>query len=114
MTLPHHAFLIAALLLTGLSNSSFAAERSHGTISKAAQSIRGTWYSKEDSLTFRDDGTIHFKGKRYFYAVTNGGLIQLSGKHSSNALPYRLAGEKLTLTIDGQPTVYTRTKPAKK
>ena len=114
MPLPHYFLLITALLFTGFSNSSFAAERSHGETTKAAQSIRGTWYGTEGSLTFKDDGTIIYKGKRYYYAVTNGGLIQLSGTHSSNAIPYRLAGGKLTLTIDGQPTVYSRTKPHRK
>ncbi|MBI3479977.1 MAG: hypothetical protein HY016_06425 [Nitrosomonadales bacterium] len=107
-------YSLLALSLLAFSGSGFAAERPHGTVSKAEQSVRGTWYSAEDSLTFKDDGTIIFKGKRYYYAVTNGGLIQLSGKHSSNAIPYQLAGGKLTLRIDGQPTVYLRHKPPKK
>src|SRR5665811_2633765 len=71
--------MLAALLLVGLSDPGFAAQRSHGMITKAERSLRGTWYSTEGTITFKDNGTINFKGKRYYYAVSNGGLIQLSG-----------------------------------
>jgi hypothetical protein len=106
--------LLAALLLMGLSGSGFAAERSHGTVTKAEKSLRGTWYSAEGTITFKDNGTINYKGKRYFYAISNGGMIQLSGKHSSNAIPYQLAGGKLTLTVDGKATVYSRQRRGRK
>jgi hypothetical protein len=106
--------LIAALLLIGLSEGGFAAQRSHGMVTKEEQSLRGTWYSAEGSITFKDNGTIKFKGKRYYYAVSNGGLIQLTGRHSSNAIPYQLAGGKLTLTVNGKSTVYTRKREAGK
>jgi hypothetical protein len=72
--------LLVALLLMGLADSSFAAERFHGTVTKTEKSLRGTWYSAEGTVTFRDNGTINYKGKRYYYAVSNGGMIQLSGK----------------------------------
>jgi len=106
--------LLAALLLMGLSEGGFAAERSHGTVTKAEKSLRGTWYSAEGTITFKDNGTINYKGKRYFYAISNGGMIQLSGKHSSNAIPYQLAGGKLTLTVDGKATVYSRQRRGRK
>jgi hypothetical protein len=108
MSFPRCLLLLVTLLLTGLSDGSFAAERSHGTVTKEEKSLRGTWYSTEGSITFKDNGTINYKGKRYYYAVSNGGMIQLSGKHSSNAIPYQLSGGKLTLTIDGKSTVYSR------
>jgi hypothetical protein len=106
--------LLAALLLMGLSEGGFAAERSYGTVTKAEKSLRGTWYSAEGTITFKDNGTINYKGKRYFYAISNGGMIQLSGKHSSNAIPYQLAGGKLTLTVDGKATVYSRQRRGRK
>jgi hypothetical protein len=106
--------LLAALLFMGMPDAGFAAQRSHGMVTKAEKSLRGTWYSAKGSITFKDNGTVNIKGKRYFYAVSNGGMIQLSGKHSSNAMPYQLAGGKLTLTIDGQQTVYFRKKPQRK
>jgi hypothetical protein len=106
--------LLAALLLMGLSEGGFAAARSHGMVTKAEKSLRGTWYSAEGTITFKDNGTINYKGKRYFYAISNGGMIQLSGKHSSNAIPYQLAGGKLTLTVDGKATVYSRQRRGRK
>ncbi len=114
MSFPRIFLLLAALLLMGFSEGGFAAQRSHGMVTKAEQSLRGTWYSAQGSITFKNNGTVTFKGKRYYYAVTNGGLIQLSGKHSSNAIPYQLAGGKLTLTIDGNEIVYTRKRRGRK
>jgi hypothetical protein len=106
--------LFSALLLTGLPAGGIAAERSHGMVTKAENSLRGTWYSAEGPVTFRSNGTVKFRGKRYFYAVSNGGMIQLSGNHSSNAIYYQLAGDQLTLTMDGRTTVYSRKRPGKK
>jgi hypothetical protein len=114
MSFPRYFFLFAALLFMGLSDGSFAAQRSQGMITKEEKSLRGTWYSAEGSITFRDNGTINFKGKRYYYAVSNGGLIQLTGKHSSNAIPYQLSGGKLTLTVNGKSTVYSRKRQGEK
>jgi hypothetical protein len=108
MFISRYFLMLAALLLMGLSGGSFAAQRSHGMVTKTEQSLRGTWYSANGSLTFKDNGTVNFKGKRYYYAVSNGGLIQLTGKHSSNAIPYQLSGGKLTLTVNGKSTVYSR------
>jgi hypothetical protein len=106
--------LLAALLLVGISDGSFAAQRSGGMVTKEEKALRGTWYSAKGTLTFKDNGTINYKGRRYYYAVSNGGLIQLTGRHSSNAIPYELAGGKLTLTADGRTTVYTRKRPESK
>jgi hypothetical protein len=100
--------VLAAVFLLSLTDWSFAAERSNGMVTKAERSLRGTWYSATGAITFRTNGTIHYKGKRYFYAVSNGGIIQLSGKHSVNAIPYQLYGDKLTLMENGKVTVYTR------
>jgi hypothetical protein len=106
--------LLAVLLLIGLPDGGFAAQRPFGMATKTEKSIRGTWYSAEGKLTFKDNGTINYKGKRYYYAVSNGGLIQLSGKHSTIAIPYQFAGGKLTLMIDGNETVYTRHRRGRK
>jgi hypothetical protein len=114
MSFPRCFLLLAAVLFMGLSSGSFAAERSFGTVTKEEKSLRGTWYGAEGNMTFEDSGTINIKGKRYYYAVSNGGMIQLNGRHSSNAIPYQLAGGKLTLTIDRQTKVYFRKKPQRK
>jgi glucan-binding YG repeat protein len=106
--------LLSALLLTGLPTGGFAAERSHRMVTKAENSLRGTWYSAEGRVAFRSNGTVKFRGKRYYYAVSNGGMIQLSGNHSSNAIYYQLAGDQLSLTMDGKTMVYSRKRPGKK
>ncbi len=108
-----HLVLLAVILLLGLPDAGFAAERSHAMVTKAEKSLRGTWYSATGSITFKDNGTIYYKGKRYFYAVSEGGLIQLSGNHSVNAIPYQLYGGKLTLMENGKTTVYTRNRQGK-
>jgi hypothetical protein len=108
MLFPRFLLPLAALLLLGLSDGSIAAERSYGMVTKAERSLRGTWYSATGSITFKDNGTIHYRGKRYFYAVSNGGIIELSGKNSVNAIPYQLAGDKLTLIENGKAIVYSR------
>lgn len=108
MLFPRFLLLLAALLLLGLSNGSIAAERSYGMVTKTERSLRGTWYSATGTITFKDNGTIHYKGKRYFYAVSNGGIIELSGKNSVNAIPYQLADDKLTLIENGKAIVYSR------
>ncbi|HTN93461.1 MAG TPA: hypothetical protein VMJ33_02660 [Gallionella sp.] len=113
MIVSRRLLILAALLLLGLSNAGFASERSHAMVTKAEKALRGTWYSATGSITFKNNGTINYKGKRYFYAVSNGGIIQLSGEHSANAIPYQLYGEKLTLMENGKATVYTRNRPGK-
>ncbi len=105
--------LLTALLLTGLPAGGIAAERSHGMVTKAESSLRGSWYSAEGPVIFRSNGTVRFRRKRYFYAVSNGGMTQLSGNSSSNAIYYQLAGDQITLTMDGRSTVYSRKRQGK-
>ena len=72
-------------------------------------SLTGTWYNAQGkTLTFRANSTIIYQGKRYYYAVSSGGFIQLKGKHGDLAIPYRLTGGKLALTEGGETTEYRR------
>ncbi|MEO8331408.1 MAG: hypothetical protein ABI479_03180 [Gallionella sp.] len=107
-SLPCRLLLIAMFVLMGLNGSGHAAERSRAAAGKPVKSLTGTWYGAKSSITFKADGTTIFEGKRYYYAVTNGGLIQFSKKNSSRAVPYQLSGGKLTLMVNGKPQVYTR------
>ena len=100
--------LLAGLSLLGLPEDGFAAGHSRGMVTKAERSLRGTWYGAAGSITFKDNGTLRYKGKSYFYAVSNGGMIQLSGKNSVRAIPYQLYGDKLTLMENGKAVVYSR------
>ena len=113
MSILRCALFVVALLLSAFPVGSYAAAGSYGMVTKTEKSLRGTWYSAEGAITFRINGTVRIKGKRYFYAVSNGGMIELSGNRSSNAIPYQLAGDKLTLTINGHTAVYSRGRPGK-
>ena len=79
------------------------------TSSKTSAAIAGTWYGAQGAtITFKANGTINYHGKRYYYAVSSGGYIQLKGKHGDITIPFQLAGGKLTLTEAGKTTVYRR------
>ena len=77
--------------------------------SKTSASIVGTWYGAQGkSIMFKANGTISYHGKRYYYAVSSGGFIQLKGRHGDVTIPFQLVGGKLTLTESGETTTYRR------
>jgi len=98
----------AGVNVAGFSGSSYAAEPPRTGSGKPSAAIVGTWHSEKETIRFNKNGTILYKGKSYYYAVSTGGTIQLTGKNGSLTFPYQLAGGKLTLTINGKSTVYTR------
>lgn len=84
-------------------------------VTRPSSGVIGTWHNERGAkLTFRSNGTIIYHGKKYYYAVTNGGIIQLKGRRGEVTIPYSLAGEKLTLTEDGEKSVYKRKTSASK
>lgn len=99
---------LAGLFVIGLPGNGYAAERPFPRSSRPSAAVIGTWRSAQETLTFNANGTAIYQGKRYYYAVSTGGTIQLTGKHGNLTIPYRLAGGKLTLTVKGKSTVYTR------
>jgi hypothetical protein len=102
MTFSRGLLLFAMLFSLGLSGNVHAE-------SKTSASIVGTWYGAHGkSITFKKNGTINYHGKRYYYAVSSGGFIQLKGKHGEKTIPFQLVHGKLTLTEDGEITVYRR------
>ena len=81
----------------------------HAAASKPSISITGTWYNLQGTtLTFKANGTINYHGKKYYYAVSNGGMLQLKGKHGEMTIPYQLVSGKLTLTVNGKARLYSR------
>ncbi|MGC2165638.1 MAG: hypothetical protein WA632_06455 [Gallionella sp.] len=87
----------------------FWAGSGNAEVTKPSSGVTGTWYSERGTkLTFRSNGTITYHGKRYYFAVTNGGIIQLKGRRGEVTIPYSLAGGQLTLTEDGEKSVYKR------
>jgi hypothetical protein len=102
MTFSRGLLLFVMLFTLGLAGNVHAA-------SKTSASIAGTWYAAHGkSITFKKNGTINYHGKRYYYAVSSGGFIQLKGKNSDKTIPFELSHGKLTLTEDGVTTVYKR------
>ncbi len=101
--------LLIALPVSGLDRTCHAAEHARPASGKPSDAIKGTWVSPRETLTFNANGTIVYKGKRYYYAVSNGGAIQLTGRSGSSlTIPYTLVSGRLTLTVDGKATTYTR------
>jgi hypothetical protein len=102
MALSRWLLLFAMLFSLGWSGSGHAAI-------KTSASIAGTWYGAHGkSVTFKRNGTINYHRKKYYYAVSSGGFIQLKGKHGDLTIPFQLSGGKLILTEDGKETVYRR------
>ena len=103
MTFSRWLMLFAMLFSLGWSGSGQAATK------LTSASLAGTWSNtKGKTLTFMANGTINYQGKRYYYAVSNGGIIQLKGRHGERTIPYQLSSGKLTLTEGGVATIYRR------
>ena len=103
MVLSRWLLLFAMLFSLGWSGASQAATK------LTSATIAGTWQNTQGKkLTFRANGTIIYQGKRYYYAVSSGGYIQLKGKHGDLTIPYQFSGGKLSLTEEGKATVYRR------
>ena len=103
MTYSRWLLLLAMLFSLGLSGNSHAANK------LTSASLAGTWQNQQGTkLTFRKNGTIFYHGKKYYYAVSTGGYIQLRGKQGDLTIPYQYISGKLTLTEKGDATVYTR------
>jgi hypothetical protein len=102
MTYSRWLFLLAILFSLGWSANSNAAKLT-------SSSLAGTWQNERGiKLTFRRNSTIIYQGKKYYYAVSSGGYIQLRGKQGDLTIPYQYKSGKLTLTEKGDTTVYKR------
>jgi len=103
MTLSRWMFLFAMFFSLGWSGGSQAATK------LTSASLAGTWQNEHGKkLTFRKNGTIIYQGKRYYYAVSSAGYIQLKGSHGDLTIPYKFVSGKLTLIEGGESSVYKR------
>jgi len=76
-----------------------------------SSTLAGTWYTENGkSITFRRNGTIKYRGTRYYYAVSSGGYIQFKNRHKELTVPFTFYKGKLTLTEGGLSTVYRKNK----
>jgi len=79
--------------------------------SVTSSTLAGTWYTEGGkSITFKRNGTIKYRGTRYYYAVSSGGYIQFKNKHKELTVPFTFYKGKLTLTEHGEATVYRRNR----
>jgi hypothetical protein len=67
----------------------------------------GHWQSETEQLDIQSSGTVLINGVSYTYAV-NGNTLAVQGQNSSASYPFRLDGDKLTVTLNGRDVVYTR------
>jgi len=69
--------------------------------------LLGHWRSETEQLDIQPNGTVLINGVSYAYAVS-GNLLDVQGQNTSASYPFTLDGNKLTVTLNGQPVVYTR------
>lgn len=67
----------------------------------------GRWRSSEATVEIRDDGTLVLNGDALRYRV-RGNTITITGDEGSADLPFRLAGDTLTVEFQGREIVYKR------
>jgi hypothetical protein len=73
----------------------------------AGGGLVGRWRSSEATVQIRDDGTLVLNGEALRYRV-RGNTITLSGDEGSLDIPFKLAGDTLTVEVEGRTVVYTR------
>ena len=67
----------------------------------------GRWRSSEATVEIRGDGTLVLNGETLRYRV-RGNTITISGDEGSLDIPFRLAGDTLTVEVQGREIVYKR------
>jgi hypothetical protein len=74
---------------------------------KPASTLVGTWQSPDSVVEIKADGTLLINQVPYRYTV-QGNVLTLIGVDGSVPLPFSLAGDRLTVAINGQLTVLQR------
>lgn len=67
----------------------------------------GRWRSSEATVHIRDDGTLVLNGETLRYRV-RGNTLTISGDEGSADIPFKLAGDTLTVEFQGREIVYKR------
>ena len=71
--------------------------------------LTGNWQNQQGStLQLNPDGTAVLNGQRFKY-TSDGSTITLIGADGSMPFPYSLQGNTLTVSVQGQTAIYTRT-----
>jgi hypothetical protein len=69
----------------------------------------GTWKNERTTLRITADGMMTINNVRYRYKATDDTLT-ITGSDGSVDMPYRLDGDELTVTVNGQDVLYRRVK----
>lgn len=67
----------------------------------------GIWRSSEATVQIKEDGTLVLNGDALSYKV-RGNMITLSSPEGSVDIPFKLAGDTLTVEFEGREIVYKR------
>jgi hypothetical protein len=78
-----------------------------GGRASAGGGLVGRWRSTEATVEIRGDGTLVLNGETLRYRV-RGNTITIAGDEGSADLPFRLAGDTLTVEFQGREIVYRR------
>ncbi|MBI4167172.1 MAG: hypothetical protein HY508_15710 [Acidobacteria bacterium] len=80
-----------------------------GSRGGAGGGLTGNWRNQQGStLQLNPDGTAMLNGQRFRY-TTDGSTLTLIAQDGSIPFPYSLSGNTLTVQIQGQTVIYTRT-----
>jgi hypothetical protein len=108
IAMSRNLILFVALLSLGLPVAASAGETPRQIAGKPSAKLVGVWRSEAGAtITFKSNGIVVYKGRRYHYAAGNG-AIQIKNRKVFRQLPYRIFDDKLTVTDNGVDTAYAR------
>jgi len=82
---------------------------SQGGFGGGASNLAGSYQNQQgSSLQLNPDGTAILNGQKFRY-TSDGSTLTLIGADGSLPFPYSLSGNTLTVSVQGQSVVYTRT-----
>jgi hypothetical protein len=99
-------FKTVIVLVLSAAAAAGAFAQSSGSGGKNA-SLRGHWKSSEAVLEIKAGSKITINDAEYDYAVVGASII-VSNDEGEMVFPYKLAGDTLTVWVEGEKVVYTR------
>lgn len=92
-----------------------AAQLAPGQNKAKNESLVGDWICREDGtkVSIRADGSLSINDADYAYKLRNGTII-VAGDEGVMTIPYELAGDRLTVQVEGREMVYERVDPSAK
>jgi len=84
-------------------------ESSHAASQSTAspKNLNGIWSGYNETIEFKNGNECIYQGQTYPFTIT-GNTINLQTSQGGFPIPYAVAGNQLTLTVNGQSLVYTK------